>query len=294
MVKKLISIFFVLLFSAFAPFCALAAMASGVPASTSEPQEMHDFSISGYGARGEKTWEVEGASMNMAGKDVDISDITAHLYGEEENMVLTADEGRFDRDTGVVHLTKNVRAVTDQGAELKTDSLDWSQKEQVVSTADKVDITKGNMNATGQGILAHPDFKVAKLEKDVKLTVDQEKKQDADAAQAPGQKGRMIITCDGPMELDYEKHYATFEKNVKVEGDAEQGTMIADKMTITFSPATKQVDKMEAAGHVRIIKGDNVSESEGAIFTAQDKKLLLTGRPKLVFYTEEGIPNVSP
>ncbi len=269
-----------------------ASVTSGSPAA-SEPQQMQDFSISGYGARGEKTWEVQGASMDMAGDDVNISDITAHLYGEKENMVLTADEGRFDRGTGVVHLTKNVKAVTDTGAQLTTNSLDWSQKEHVVSSKEKVDITKGNMTATGEGILAHPDFKVAKFEKDVVLTLDQEEKADKDIQESQDQKGRMTITCDGPMELDYNKHYATFKDNVKVEGDAEQGTMIADKMTITFSPETKQVEKMVAEGNVKIVKGENVSESEGAIFTASDKKLLLTGRPKLTFYTQEGL-DVSP
>ncbi|HAJ56684.1 MAG TPA: LPS export ABC transporter periplasmic protein LptC [Candidatus Omnitrophica bacterium] len=289
--KVKIAILFIMFFCG-TSLCAQAAISSGAPA-PSEPQEMHDFSISGYGARGEKTWEVEGASMDMVGNDVNISDITAHLFGEKENMVLTADEGRFDRQSGVVRLTKNVRAVTDTGAKLATDSLDWSQKEQVVSTDEEVNITKENMTATAKGMLARPDFKVAKFEKDVKLTVDKKSDAKKGLPEPQAAKGQMTITCDGPMEMDYNKHYATFEKNVRVEGDEEQGTMIADKMTITFNPDSKQIERMDAEGHVRIIKGENVSESEGAVFTASDKKLVLTGRPKLTFYAEEGL-DVSP
>ncbi len=249
---------------------------------------MLDFNLAGYGARGEKTWDVQGASMDMVGDDVKINDITAHLYGDKEDMVLTADEGNFDRQSGVMHLNKNVRAVTDSGARMDTDSLDWSQKEQKVSTPDKAKIEKENITATGEGVVAHPDFKVATFEKNVVMTMDEAKKPVESGA------GRMTITCDGPMTLDYHKNVAVFEKNVKVEGDTSQGTMISDKMTVTFSTETKQIDKINAEGHVKIIREENVSESDSAVFTAADKKLILTGRPKLVLYAEEEEENVSP
>lgn len=268
---------------------ATGSVSSQASSSVQEPQQMLDFNISGYGARGEKTWDVQGASMDMVGDDVKISDITAKLYGEKENMVLTADEGDFDRKTGVVHLNKNVRAVTDSGATMNTDSLDWSQKEQKVTTQDVAKIEKENITATGKGITAHPDFKVATFEENVVMTMDETKKP------VESGTGRMMITCDGPMTLDYNKNVAVFEKNVRVEGDAEQGTMISDKMTVIFSPETKQINKIEAVGHVRIIREENTSESDSAVFTASDKKLILTGRPKLVLYAEEEKEeNVSP
>jgi len=257
------------------------------PAKTdSEPQQMQDFNIVGYGTAGQKTWEVQGANMDMNGDDVKISDITAHLYGAKENMVLTADKGHFDKGTGVVHLQDHVKAVTDSGAQLKTDTLDWSQKEQVITTNDRVNITKDNMTAEGKGIQAKPDFKIAKLEKDVTLTVEKQKEAKKDSnKEGSFQMGKMVITCDGPMELNYEKQYAVFEKNVKVEGDAAQGTMTADKMTLRFNTETKQIERMEAQGNVKIVRGENTSSSDGAVFTASDKTLLLTGRPKLVLFS---------
>ncbi|MFH0940619.1 MAG: LPS export ABC transporter periplasmic protein LptC [Candidatus Omnitrophota bacterium] len=280
------------------PYFAMPAdtsiSSSAEPASVAaQPQQMLDFNIAGYGAAGQKTWEVQGASMDMEGKDVNISDITAHLYGDKENMVLTADHGRFDKDTGIVYLKDNVRAVTATGTELTTNTLDWSQKDQTITTGDKVNITKENMTAQGQGIEAKPDLKIAKFEKDVVVTIDEQKN-----AQKPTEglgfgKGKMVITCDGPMEMSYEKQYAIFQNNVKVDSEGDQGTMIADKMTITFNSATKQIDKMEATGNVKIVRGENTSYSDGAIFTASDKRLVLTGRPKLVMFTEEGL-NVSP
>jgi len=266
-----------------------------MPASSDEPQQMEDFNIAGYGAKGEKTWEVKGATMDMVGNEIKISDITASLYSSEknkENMVLTADHGQMDRQSGVVHLEDNVRAVTETGTQLNADTLDWSQKDQVITTPDKVNITKGNMTAVGTGIAAKSDMKVAKLEKDVVLTIVPDEKTKNTSSSAP-KSSKMTITCDGPMELDYEKQFAVFLKNVKVEGDAEQGVMIADKMTICFNQETKQMDKMEAEGHVKIIRGENISYSDGAVFVAAEKRLLLTGKPKLVIFTEEGM-NVSP
>ena len=267
---------------------------STIPASSSEPQQMLDFNLAGYGAQGQKTWDVQGAQMDMSGNDIKITDMTAHLYGAKENMVLTSDQGQFDKEAGIVHLKSNVKAVTDSGAQLTTETLDWAQKKQLITSDDQVNITKGNMKAVAIGIEAQPDFKVAKLEKDVVMTIDTDQMTKGVGKESQGtKKSPMVITCDGPMELNYEKQFAVFEKNVKVEGDATQGTMTADQMTVYFGQTSKQIDKMVAQGHVKIVRGENISMSDGAVFTASDKKLLLTGRPKLVLYTEEGM-NVSP
>ncbi|MDD5573906.1 MAG: LPS export ABC transporter periplasmic protein LptC [Candidatus Omnitrophica bacterium] len=255
-----------------------------------EPQQMQDFNIAGYDGKGEKTWEVQGASMDMEGEDVKISDITATLYGTEtnkENMVLTADRGQFDRATGKVRLEDNVRAVTDSGAKLTTSVLDWSQKDQVISSSEKVNVTRDNVAAAGTGIEAKPDMKVAKFEKDVVVTMEGQPSSSGEPAAGAAGPGKMTITCDGPMELDYEHQIATFEKNVQVTGDADQGSMVSDKMTIYFNSQTKQIDKIVADGNVKITRDENVSYSDSAIFTVNDRKVVLTGRPQLVMFTEE-------
>jgi len=283
---------FVVLFVA-AVFCQAAD--SSVASSSSEPSQMLDFNLAGYGAKGEKTWEVQGASMDMQGNDVKINDITAHLYGEKENMTLTADHGQFDKETGIIYLRDNVRAVTEGGMKLTTDSLNWSQKDQVVKTQDKVSVSRDNMTATGQGIEAKPDLKIAKFEKDVVLTLEEQRKAEqkkADQGFSFG-KGKMVITCDGPMELNYDKNYAVFEKNVKVTSEGDQGAMTSDKMTVVFSQTSRRIDRIEAAGHVVIARGENTSTSDGAVFTAADKRVVLTGRPQLVIFPQED-KNVSP
>ncbi|MGE5280266.1 MAG: hypothetical protein ACM3L6_05950, partial [Deltaproteobacteria bacterium] len=44
--------------------CAPVAAQGEVPVS-SDPQQMEDFNLTGYGSNGKKTWEVAGASMDM-------------------------------------------------------------------------------------------------------------------------------------------------------------------------------------------------------------------------------------
>lgn len=260
-----------------------------------EPSQMYDFNLAGYGAQGQKTWEIQGASMDMQGSDIKISDITAHLFSDKENMVLTADNGRFDRDNSTMYLRNNVKAVTDNGAELKTNSLEWAQKKQLITTDDRVYISKERMNAVGTGIEAQPDFKVAKLKKDVTVTMDEgtkDKEENKDGKEGLS-RNKIIITCDGPMEMDYNSQFAVFHNNVKVDGGPDQGTMHADKMTVYFSADSKQVDKIIAEGNVKIVKGENISLSDTAVLTGADKKVVLTGRPKLVIFTDEGF-DVSP
>ncbi|MFA5038264.1 MAG: LPS export ABC transporter periplasmic protein LptC [Candidatus Omnitrophota bacterium] len=281
----------VLFLSAWAQALALGVEGPAGSPGGSDPQQMQDFNIAGYDAKGDKTWEVEGASMDMMGDDVKIADITARLFGQEpdgQSMVLTADHGRFDKTSGKVRLEDNVRAVTESGAEMTTSVLDWSQTDRLISTEEKVNITRDNMEAVGTGLEAKPDLKVAKLEKDVTLTLPQQQPASAAAEEKSLGPGKMVITCDGPMELDYEEQFATFEKNVHVDSEGDQGQMVSDKMTVYFDKASKQIGKIVAEGNVKITRDGNTSHSETAVFMAKDRKMVLTGRPQLVMYMEEG------
>lgn len=273
------------------PAWALVPEAPGSPGGN-DPQQMQDFNIAGYDAKGGKTWEVKGDSMDMVGDDVKMSDITAYFYGQEdndENMVLTADHGQLDKASGKVRLKDNVKAVTGSGAELTTSILDWSQKEQLISTDQKVNISKDKMQAQGTGMEAKPDMKVAKLQKDVTVTmVPEQPKQTGPDEESSSMPKKMVITCDGPMELDYEKQVATFEDNVCVDSKAEQGRMVSDRMTVFFNKADKQIEKIVAEGHVKIVRGEDISFSDTAVFTAADKRMVMTGRPRIIMFTEQG------
>jgi len=274
-------------------FLGAPVYAQGEIPTSSEPQQMEDFNLTGYGADGRKTWEVAGASMDMLDNEIKITDITARMFGDQENLVVTADRGNFDKETGVVRLIDNVRAVTDEGLKLTTEVLDWSQKDQIISTDEMVEVKRDNLTAVGRGLEAETGGKIARFEKDVILTIEQEG-QAEEAAPAPpkaleepfGGPGKLIITCDGSMQLNYDKQVAVFHDNVKVQTEGELGTLVADTMTVRFDAETREMDRIEANGNVQIHRGENISYSDGAIFTNAERKVVLTGRPRLVLFAD--------
>lgn len=102
-----------------------------------------------------------------------------------------------------------------------------------------------------------------------------------------GKKTKTTITCDGEVEFNYENNQAYFSKNVKVSGD--NGDIDADKITVNLDPATRRVKEIVAEGNVKIKQGDNITYSDKAVYVESERKILLTGRPKLVIYQEGGL-----
>lgn len=271
-------------------------------------QQINDFSLAGYGNQGKKTWEISGKSADIFDEVVKLKDITGNLYGKD-NIKLTSDKGDFNKTEGKVHLEQNVVVTTTSGAKLTTDSLDWDRKNQIVTTPDQVNIERENILTTGVGAKGNTALKQVSLQKDVSVEIKPEE------TGKPGEiKDKVVVTCDGPLEFDYEKNIANFNNNVKVDRDGSQ--IYCDIMDIYFlkkqkvkdgevkekeenkeekkeeksddsmgSMGNMQVDRLVCRGNVKIVRGDNVSYSQEAIYTALDKKITLTGRPKLILYS---------
>ncbi|KPK98398.1 MAG: hypothetical protein AMJ95_04455 [Omnitrophica WOR_2 bacterium SM23_72] len=259
-------------------------------------QQIQDFSLSGYGEKGKKSWDISGKTADILGEVVKLRDVVGNLYGKEEDVRLTAERGDLNKADGRVHLEQNVVIATSTGARLLTDSLDWDRKNQLISTDNPVDIQRDNLQAQASGAHAEPNLKRIALEKDVRLDISPAS--DKKSADSSGGE-KIIITCDGPLEIDYEKNVAVFRNNVKVE--KQDITIFSDTMDVFFSMgqaatekkekkslvAANRIERIVSKGHVKIVRGLNVSYSEEAIYTALDKKITLSGKPKLVIYSEE-------
>lgn len=260
-------------------------------------QQISEFSLSGYGDKGKKSWDISGKSADIFDKLIKLKDVIGNLYGEKEDINLTADKGDFDKAEGKVHLEQNVVITTSGGAKLTTDSLDWDRKNKLVTTEDTVHITRDNMVTTAKGVVGEPDLNKITLQKEVKVDILPVKEEPAEA-----EKNKTIITCDGPLEIDYAKNIATFKNNVKV--DTKDNLIYSDIMDVYFTASDKdnsqaadeapammgaKIQKIIAHGNVKIVRGENVSYSEEAVYTALDKRIVLTGKPKLIIYSTEGL-----
>ena len=98
-------------------------------------------------------------------------------------------------------------------------------------------------------------------------------------------KSKTVITCDGEAVFDYEKGVAYFDKNVKVISD--DGDITADKMTVNLDKDSKKIETIVAEGNVTIRQGENVTYSEKATYKEVDKKVTLTGSPRIVIVSPE-------
>ena len=279
-------------------FCVAGVFAQEQNA-TEADQQINDFSLAGYGEKGKKSWDLSGKSAYIFTDVIKLKDVIGNLYGKEEDIRLTAERGDFNKADGKVHLEENVVITTSGGAKLTTDSLDWDRKNQLVTSPDIVNIQRENMITVALGAKGEPGLKNIVLEKDVKVNINP-----VNSAQ---EKEKIIITCDGPLEIDYEKNIAAFNNNVKVERT--DSTIYSDKMDVYFLQANKEdkeakdagqakespelmgtkIEKIIARGNVKIVRGENTSYSEEAIYTASDKKITLTGRPKLIIYSTEDL-----
>lgn len=138
------------------------------------------------------------------------------------------------------------------------------------------------------------------LEQNVKATIENTQSfgsealsisgNDKDTTRVKGdkpKKTKTVITCEAEAVFDYERNLASFNKNVKVKSD--DGNIDADKISVNLDPSTKKVIEIIAEGHVKMVRGENTTFSDKATYVEADKRVVLSGQPKLVVYQEGGV-----
>jgi len=91
-------------------------------------------------------------------------------------------------------------------------------------------------------------------------------------------KGPIVITSD-TLSADAANNTDVFEGSVVAKtGDL---SMYSDKMTVYY---TKDggIDKIDAVGNIRLVKGERVLTSDRATYLASEGKITFTGEPKAV------------
>ncbi|HTY46028.1 MAG TPA: LPS export ABC transporter periplasmic protein LptC [Patescibacteria group bacterium] len=260
-------------------------------------QQISDFSLAGYGEKGKKSWDLAGKTADIFSDVVKLKDIVGNFYAENDTIRLVADKGDFNKADGKVHLQQNVVVTTSSGTKMSTDALDWDRKKNMVMTDELVNIEKANMVSVAQGAQGEPNLNKVTLLKDVQVNFNPEAK----TPEENGLKNKIVITCDGPLEVDYAKNVAVFKNNVKVVN--QDSEIYSDQMDVYFNKGAKnkdaaqqnndlvatKVDRIVARGNVKIVRGENISYSEEAVYTSGDRKITLSGKPKLVIYSTEGL-----
>ncbi len=245
-------------------------------------QQLEGFNLNGYTNSGKKSWEINGDKADISEQSINVTNVNANLYDPKQNANLRSKTGVIDKSSGDVHLEKDVVVTADRGTTMTTESLDWSRNQDLVKTDDEVTISDEKGTVTGKGLVGHPNLKKAQLNEDVKATIN------TGTSKSPA--GSLVqITSDGPMEVDQVKMTAVFTRNV-VARELQTGRQIqADKMTIWFDEKKKKLKKIVCSGNVVATQGNNSTFADEMVYTGDDQKLTMTGRPKLIFDTgDEG------
>ncbi|MBN1688212.1 MAG: LPS export ABC transporter periplasmic protein LptC [Candidatus Omnitrophica bacterium] len=246
--------------------------------SESEPSHrVYAFSFTKYTSGGEKEIEIEGDSANILARNVLLSNVVAKAYAEETPVTITADQGNYDKSANMVHLKKNVVATTENGTRLLTEELDIYPEDRVMESGVGTEVKKDNISVDGVGARGDSNLKKVKFKRNVTVVVQDPKELG---------NGPTIITCDGPLIVDYEKNIAHFKNNVVAEDY--RGKLMADEMDVYYNKVSRQVSKIVATGNVMIENPDrNRTFSDSVIYLADEGRIILGGDTEALYYQGE-------
>ncbi|UCC94502.1 MAG: LPS export ABC transporter periplasmic protein LptC [Candidatus Omnitrophota bacterium] len=240
-------------------------------------QRIKDFYLSNYKENGTQDWEIQGDQATVHDKFVDIENMNAKYYYEEDTVSIKSQKAKLDKEDFAVHLEDDVHIENPEGMKLSSDSLDWKRAENKVQTADWVQAQKDEMQIRAKGFTADTKFRNVDFQEDVEVKLPN-KESDT----------HTTITCSGPLEIEYNEGKAVFYNNVVVED--EQGKLFADKATVFFDTkkkGMKGITKIIAEQNVKIIKDENITFAEKATYLGDEGRIVLEGSPRLIYFPKQ-------
>lgn len=247
------------------------------------PHKLYSFSFSKYTPTGEKQIEIEGDSANVLDKNVLLMNVVAKAYAEETPVTITADHGDYDKERNSVRLQENVVATTENGTRLLTEELKIHPDDKRMETDLPAQVKKDNINVQGLGAASDSNLKKVTFKKNVTVVV-----QDP----TDPKNGPTVITCDGPLVIDYEKNIAHFKKNVVAQDT--RGKLTSDTMDVYYNKVSRKVSKIVALGNVVVENPDgNKTYSDSVVYMADEGRIILGGDTEALYFggEEEGALN---
>lgn len=89
-------------------------------------------------------------------------------------------------------------------------------------------------------------------------------------------KGPIVITSS-TLTADNKTRTALFEGSVIAR--SENMTLYSDRMLVSYTEAGK-ITKIEAKGHIKLVKGERVITSDEALYLAGEERVIFTGQPR--------------
>lgn len=237
---------------------------------------VHLFTFAKYNASGGKEIEIEGDSANLMEEVVLLSNVMAKAYAEEVAVTITSDKGKYHKKANQVDLEENVVATTDNGTRLMTEKLTIHPSDRKMETQVQTEVKKDNIDIEGLGAAGDTRLKKVQFKKNVTVVIQDTQQK----ASKP-----TVITCDGPLVIDYEKNIAHFKNNVVAKD--ERGTLTSEVMDVYYNRVSRRVSKIVALRNVVIENPDgNKTFSESVIYLADEGRVILGGDTEALYYDD--------
>ena len=91
-------------------------------------------------------------------------------------------------------------------------------------------------------------------------------------------RGPVHVTSDR-LEADDEAQTVVFSGNAVATQD--DVTIHGDRLTIKYTGEKREIERVIADGHVRIVQQDKVATGEKAVFYNREERVVMTGSPKV-------------
>lgn len=238
-------------------------------------QKIDKFYLSNFHKDGSRNWELLGKYAVVFDEYSEIYESRALFFRKDNNVRVRANKAVISNNDNSAKLTGNIQARSEDGMVLFAKTLNWNELRQELETKSGVKVCSKDVRIRATGMFGEGVKKAVSFLKNIKVTIINEKHKD-----------KVIVTCLGPLEVEFNRGKAVFFNNVVLKST--DGTVYSDKAVAFYDKKSKKIVKIISVGNVRFIKDGNKTFSQKAVYLGREGKIKLIGRPKILLYPKEG------
>ena len=187
----------------------------------------------------------------------------------KSNWKLEGDAAKVDPGR-TVYLDQNVTLKLQDNTLIRTDHVQWSQDGGELRTASIVTVEHENATVRGRGAYGRPNEGYIQLNHDIEMLIN----------------GSTKLNCVGPLKIYYHENLMSFFRKVKVVDS--RGVLTSNRMDVKFDPVSKRIKEITALGNVVIVRGQDTTRSQRAIYSVDTGSVRLEGSPEVTLHKGSG------
>lgn len=242
----------------------------GVPFGYTQ-QKIDDFFLSNFGQEGKRDWEIVGSYALIYPEYSQIYKVKALNFRQDNVVTIRANQAKVSADRTKASLSDNVKIFDQKKRAFFTDSLNWDELSQIAQTDSSVKVCAENLRIRATGMIIYGREEKADFLKNVRVDILNSVHND-----------KITVTCDGPLIVEQVRGKALFNNNVVMHSI--DGDVYSQRAVAFFDKKNSQIVKIISEGQVRLEKDGQFTISERAVYLARLAKVVLSGKPKIVYF----------